>query len=161
MLKVPKGGARAGSGRKPVLGYLEQLDVGAEYERRWSRAKQAREDKALAAVYAATEYPCLVSNAEAIPLDERADWIASYEGEDHRDDVEGVLREMQGIDAMSDQTPSRLRTITVARPYGLRAEIERDVAAWATERFDRPVSVRMVRSCRTAIRQQRARLAGL
>ena len=158
---MPRGGSRSGSGRKPSLEYLDQLDVGGECERRWLDLRQAQEDKALAAIYVGTEYSELIKTAHAVPLEDRVDRLTNFEGGDYRDDVDGALREMQGIDLMSDEAPARLRTIAVTRPYGARATIEREVAAWATERFGRTISVRTVRSCWISLRKLKTRLASV
>jgi hypothetical protein len=120
----------------------------------------AREDAALAA-HAGPEYASMVEEAHRVPVDERTGWSSTYAGQDHLEGIEEALRASQGIDLMSEQPAARAITLAVPRPYGARRRIEEDVATWATGKLGRKVSVRMVRSCWSELRQLKARLAAV
>ena len=153
-----RGGARPGAGRKPALDPLERLDIGTECETRWMAIIAARQDAAIAA-HTGPEYAAIIEEVHRVPLDERAGWHATYEGEEHVEAVEEALRSAQGIDPTAEVRANRLATITVLRPYRAKAPIEAAVAVWATEKFGRSVSIRTVQSCWSELRQLQARLA--
>ena len=157
---MARGGLRSGAGRRPTLDLLEQLEVGAECERRWADARAAAENRAEEKLRLNEEYNRLIRDAQAVPIGDRLSWLRSFAGMDHLDDVEGARREAApDIDPMSNEVPSRLKSVQVVRPYRAWAQIEFHVSQWASERFQRIVSVRMVRTYRTTLKQMRSRLS--
>jgi len=79
---------------------------------------------------------------QAVPVKDRADWIASAAGMEALEDVEYARREDSGIDIDDDDdTPApRVRLICPKRPKGVRqniiAEVAREtgVSIWIVER---------------------------
>jgi hypothetical protein len=89
---------------------------------------------------------------------EQAARVRASRGRDSEalEDVEFARREMAGIDAADEADAPRLVSFRVSRPYGKKALIIDEVAAWATERFSKRVTAGLVRSAWNILRQVEA-----
>lgn len=134
---MPRGGQRRGAGRKPKMDALESLEVAVECGTRWRDIIDKRLESAQQRRLDKSDYVATQVKLRAVP-------ISSDEGLQLLEDVEFARREMAGIDADDETDPPRLITYTAPRPYGARAPIIREVAAWASARFAKPVSPRSV-----------------
>ncbi len=135
--RMPRGGRRRGAGRKPNLDVFEALEVAGECTSRWQETIDIRLEAAQQARLNKSDYLAIQTKLRAVP-------ISSDEGRQLVEDVSFARREMAGTDPDDETDPPRLITYTVPRPYGARAPIIRDVAAWASARFGKPVSPRTV-----------------
>jgi len=131
---MPKGGRRPGAGRKPALDWLETLPVGAECQSRWREIIEGRLNAEIETHFAKSDYHDAVARVRA----------SRGKDEEALEDVEYSRREMAGMSPEDPHLAPRLVTFGVQRPYAARARIIREVAAWASDRFGRPISTRSV-----------------
>ena len=149
---MPRGGKRAGAGRKPerTFSLLERFRIGGHCERLWREACKENEEKAiserLGIVRAAWAKAGLVDGDEHLE-------------DEYLEDVDSALCEDQGIsweDApWEDAVLGRFRRkkinrvveIRPKRPKGLHNSIIKQVAKEETRRLGRRVSERMVLEC--------------
>ena len=167
---MPRGGKRAGAGRprgSAVLDWYESLSISAKCEKHWREACEKNLSAAKDKFFAKSDYHALVAAFKAESLEDRKAYIPAigsdgearylgYTGEQHHDDVEGAIRTMLGMD---DADPSgALRCVSFAwkRPYGVQAQIVKDVARWATAEFNKPISSGIVRSAWKLMRSVRS-----
>jgi hypothetical protein len=137
---VPRGGFRRGAGRKKGSGSLSEWQarlIGIRCE--FLHLKFYRENrKEVNAFLEPLEE--LWSIARAVPVHERKAWTESIAFDDFKDDVDGVLSELNGeqvqtphswdsfsnyanLDlAMDDLQPKRLHSISLRRPKGEKGE---------------------------------------
>ena len=142
---MPRGGRRAGAGRRSVLTDMERFAIGARCEERWRAAAQANEDAAIAKATPRVQQEW--AKARAVPVSERKAWLSSYAGREHLDDVEFALREDQRIEAEDELEAARHVRIRVKRPKGQRQRIIEAVAADESVRRGVRISARMVERC--------------
>lgn len=142
---MPRGGKRLDAGRPSQLSDTEWLEIGAECEGRWRAEKQRLEVEAINAHPGRRECQEAADEVMKVPIEERNDWHETYEAEDHHDTVEGILRDVNGMDDADDNPAPRLITIKIPRPYGVRDRIIRDVADEFTTRLGKTVTPSRVR----------------
>lgn len=146
---MPRGGQRDGAGRPvgtAVLTAWEQIAVGTECQSRWREDYESRLARAQQEYLARSDYPEATARVRASLREGAID-------PDALDDVEFARREMGGVDAEDERDGPRVIHFAVPRPYGLRAAILRGVAAWASEKFEKPVSEGVVRSAWKMVRR--------
>jgi hypothetical protein len=122
---------------------LDRLTLGAECEARfqalWRKASEALCDNDKSR----RELDELRRRADQVPLGERADWLQSQAGQDHRDDVEFAIRERRKTPAFAEAV-SAYYEYTAPRPKGVAQGICIEVAA---EQNRGDVGPRYVRRC--------------
>jgi hypothetical protein len=152
MKTAQHGGRRNGAGRHAVLTWEEWLEIGAECEGRfnaiWASNLQAAQD----AYFAKSDYLSLIANVHQVPIPYRENWHSTCEAENHFDDVEGARKQMAGMDVASEESALRQLRFEAVRPYAVKSKIKADVAAWATGRYGKAISERLVQSCWDDIR---------
>jgi hypothetical protein len=139
---VKRGGKRFGAGRpvgSSVLDALEMIALAAECERRWHEDSQQRLVEQQAAYFARSDYDAATSRVRQALREGRRDAEAI-------EDVEFARREMAGIDADDAGDGPRVLQFWVAPKRGLRKQIEADAANWASSRFGKSITPRMVRT---------------
>lgn len=155
---MPRGGKRSGAGRPATIpDQWERFAIGAQCEALWRSeicARREAEERRLTSIVS-REW----AKAEAVPVRDRAVWIRSQAGEDHREDVEYALREEQGTP--DDAEPSRLLSVKIARPKGPAKEILAAVAAAQSTARGRPISTATVQRCWTEYRSLAKELSDL
>lgn len=162
------GGRRSNAGRKPVLTAHERLLIGGVCEKRWR--DEYGEDSWLSAII--TE----AIHARVLSFGPRPDWIDPEEDEaDAREDlsdhpaimVERLLEQAKDVpkekraawcqkilpknrEALArllEQLKVNEAPKAATRPYGMKRKIVSDIATWATVRFEKQVTERMVVTC--------------
>jgi hypothetical protein len=126
-MKSGHGGRRAGAGRKPVLGLVDRISVGAEFERRWLEVQEAE---------AEAKYDMVARNADA-----------QHEIEKHQERLRDARvhltqpqqkniakKRWKEVDASLDKI-GRSRSMPLKRPKGQRAAVINNVVDWWNERF--------------------------
>jgi hypothetical protein len=131
---VPRGGRRPGAGRKSALDWLETLVVGAECQTRWRSIIDSRLNADIAAHFFRSDYHDAVARVRA----------SRGKDQEALEDVEYSRREMSGMAPEDPSNAPRLVNFRASRPYGARAIIIREVAAWASNRFGRRITTRSV-----------------
>ena len=148
---MPRGGKRAGAGRKPgsVLSFDVRFDIGLECESRWETLRDERAKAERAKLLSIGEYNDRIAEVQAIPVADRAAYLASYEYEYHASDVEEACRSMAGMNENDEgEAPTVFRPLT-PRPYAQKAAIIESVATWASDRFSQQVSHSAIKVCWT------------
>lgn len=92
----------------------------------------------------ATEYFALIADANAVPVEDRQNWLRSYAAEYHSDDVDGALAYLGELEGRG---PSRLLSEPVTQVYGSRQKVIRIVVRWAAWRYRTAVTASRVDRC--------------
>jgi hypothetical protein len=126
-----------------MLDAFYRLTIGGRCEQLWQKAIEEARDKRFAATN--REYLKQVAKVQAIPLAERKrltdDQLSDIE------DVELALREDQHIADNDPRDPAHIQTVTAPRPWRLRKPIIERMAREESERCDRRITPRTVKSC--------------
>ena len=144
---MPRGGKREGAGRHPTLGFADRLTIGSECEHRQRLEAEAGLQAARDQLFGKSDYDEQIARLHAIPVSERKGFFDTCEGQDHAEEIEFARREMAGIDAHDPSQAPRVFRLRAPRPYGVRNRIEAEVAEWATERYGKRISTRLVKTC--------------
>ena len=131
---MPRGGKRAGAGRKSALDVMETISVAAQCASRWRAISECRLAAEKENHFRKSDYHAAVARYRE----------SGWRDETALEDIEYSRREMDGMAPDDEADAPRLVSFRVPRPYGARASVIRDVAAWATTRFGKPVSSRAV-----------------
>lgn len=161
-----RGGKRAGTGPKPVLGedaFLCRMAIGIEFERRWrnlsiwrSRARQpsaglgAELENDLDTINAL--HPRLVRKADGKPVRQIIVELSDTPEHQWPDDlpdfiIEGAYALLNRRENISAGQRSRGTHEQPVRPQGSRNRLIAKVAAWATRRYRARITPRFVRAC--------------
>jgi hypothetical protein len=141
---MPSGGSRPGAGRKPgpILSIPQQVWIGSEcrseYEKLASAFRRGQLDEYARKHEALAEIRRHQAELQEIPVERRKS-RNNLRRDDLREDIAFAREEL----GEAGKLPFVLRSF---RPYGDRTEVMKRVAERATEKYGRPVSVRMVRS---------------
>jgi hypothetical protein len=134
------GGARPGSGAKAKLSRRQCLAIGAEYERLWQdlgRDAAFRRYQARKKVQAVRE---LQEAIASIDIKRRRQRVVKQFLEDTSDDIAAKLSKPQ-------------RPIRIKRPWGKSEWVAHQVIAWCKAKYGIPITVRMVETCKKALRR--------
>lgn len=144
---MPRGGKRLGAGRPAgtsVLDPFETLCVAAECQKRWNADIEQRLGAEKERLLSLSGYNELAARNREGMRDQGQKWFRTYEGQDLKDDIEGSIREMAGMDPATTKRPPRVFRIEVPRPYRLKEAVLEEVAAWASARFGKKVTPGLV-----------------
>lgn len=154
---MPRGGRRLGAGRKPALGTIERLAIGAQCERLWQEEWSASLDR--------TKNDALRGlsrewkEADSVPVPERASWLGTLAGEEYLENVEFARRELLQIPDENEEPAPRLIHFNGPRPKSHRKGIMSAVAREQSLLRAVPISVRLVEACWKEFRALQRRLA--
>jgi hypothetical protein len=161
-----RGGKRAGTGPKPILGedaFLCRIAIGAEFERRWRnlsiwqarvRQRNNRPDAGLEEDLATLNrvHPLWVRKIDGKPVRQIIVDLAQTPDEQWPDATPDFI--VDGAHAMRDRIKnlaaghrSRGTFSSPVRPQGFRDRLTAKVAAWATRRYGERITPRFVRGC--------------
>lgn len=148
---MPRGGKRANAGRRPKLSDLDRIRVATDCEKAWQMAMDARELDAWRSIKELSDVDSLTRSAQRNLLREGRSWLQTEAREAHTADMDIEVEELRqrAAGTGAEQSPSftRLVTVIVRRPYGVRASIMAEVAnAWSS-RLGIPISVATVKKC--------------
>lgn len=143
---MPRGGRRAGAGRKPKFDEWDRIALGAACEKRATAAQNEALKHVWAAKPGVAELRTLHEEFRRIPLDERRQFYASHEGQELASEVEQQIRATQRTPDFVVETK---RTFEVAAPRAknLRQTIIKDVAAEFSNRWGVEVTAGAVDKC--------------
>ncbi len=116
---------------------LARLKVGAKCEAMMREKAEIIKKKTISE--ALSELQELHEKANQLPIEKRSTWLATEAGEDHIDDAYFTLQSIQELD--DDVDPAKTMQIKIKRPWRVRQEIIKKVAA------ERSLSERLVTSC--------------
>jgi hypothetical protein len=143
--RTTHGGRRAGAGRKPVLTYLQQINVGAECERLW---REAAEKTALAPYEKCADESGIRDEQRRltdIPIQLRATKQANPPGSVLMT-VGEILEEVsQEIDKALPH--GRVISIPLRRPKGQRAVVIAHAIDWCRQTYGVNITQRRVDDC--------------
>ena len=151
-----RGGKRPGAGRPAgttVLDAWEKIIVGAECQHRWRAELERKLQASQTEVFNRGDSHEVVARARVMPIDERKAWHSTYEGSDHRDDIEGAIKHKVGMPADSPKDAPRLLHIKTTLPYRMRQRILSEVAKWASHKFQKRVTKGLVDSAWKLVRR--------
>lgn len=148
---MPCGGARPGSGPKQKLSYEQRLFVAFAIQRRKHLLNLCHRKQVLARLMPErrmTELP----HVKTLPIPYRKEANAQSELDDEYMNLElpdAILDAADNIKERRkylDEEPGR-RFVRIPRLYAYREKLFQRVAKWASKRFGRPISPRMVETC--------------
>jgi hypothetical protein len=145
---MPRGGRRAGAGRKPKLDFLNALDVGAECEVRYRQLQKLADECRINDQLSTPELEEYRAELDAVPIAERQAFLDSIEGREIRELIDEAIRQRQRTPKMYDGPTNRLFRITTKRLKGVTDAICEEVAADYAPRFPNVgLTPRYVREC--------------
>ena len=116
---------------------LERVRVGSLCERLYRDAYKSATTVQIAQATKAVRLEH--DKARSIPIERRSAWTRSLEFEDHKDDIQFALQTDQGLS--DDQPPSRFMKVRLKRPWGVKKDINKNVAR------EMGISERLVQTC--------------
>ncbi|HEV2123452.1 MAG TPA: hypothetical protein VGW38_11850 [Chloroflexota bacterium] len=140
-----RGGRRPGAGRPGKRDWWTEFEIGQACEVLWREASKEALDARLATLPHADEVRALQVAADAIPISQRKEWLASEGYSDHYNDIEGWLHArasaLTGKSAFEEgeelsteggtfkSAAPRQVTLSTTPPKGTRQQIIATVAA--------------------------------
>lgn len=146
---MPRGGARKGAGRKPVLNLEERWALGAQCEGLWQDEIRARRDAKGRKAYEDVDEE--YRRVQASLRRRGTSWLRSEAGMQALADVEIARRERLGLS--DDEVLPAVNRISAPRPKRLRAEIIAQVALASN------ISPRRAEACWKEFRQMARRVS--
>jgi hypothetical protein len=163
---MPRGGKRAGAGRRSLVateagddGYYNRLLIGAEFDRRWNELAKAEAIARLDARYADLEVDSDLKALDAIPhsfvrKDDGKSVLAlviEYSKTDPatwpEDLPETISVPAQDFRNRIRNLDSKSRIESVKTPQGSRTRLEQEIAEWASQKYKRTIGQGYVRDC--------------
>jgi hypothetical protein len=141
---VPRGGKRAGAGRKPVTDSFGRVMIGAECEKRFGSIWQEARDRVWCE--RAAEVRAAQQEFKDVPVADRAAFRNSQRGHELAEEVEQAIRAVRNTPDWVEQT-NRVFSPSAPRPKGHKARICQEVAAEYSARWHVHLTTRFVREC--------------